>query len=95
MLLVVVAIVVRGRDVLDNRHRLRMYRRSYLLHDGIETVVIVRRIFNDTHASVGLVDAVRAVNDVAVTHLVLCFHVAGMRIVHSVIERVSRMRLQQ
>lgn len=95
MLLVVVAVVVRRRDVLDDRHRLRVYRRSDFLHDGIESVVVVRGVFDDTHASVGLVHAVRAVNDVAVTHLVLRLHVARMRIVHAIIESVPRMRLQQ
>lgn len=95
VLLVVVAVVVRRRDVLDDRHRLRMYRRSDFLHDGIESVVVVRGVLDDTHASVGLVHAVRAVNDVAVTHLVLRLHVARVRIVHAIIESVPRMRLQQ
>lgn len=95
MLLVVVAVEVRRRDVLDDRHRLRVYRRSDFLHDGVEPVVIVRRVLDDAHAPVGLVHAVRAVDDVAVPHLVLGLHVAGMGIVHAVIEGVSRVRLQR
>jgi len=93
--LVVVAVVVRRRDVFDDRHRLRVYRRSDFPHDGIESIVVVRGILDDTRASVGLVHAVRAVNDVAVTHLVLRLHVACMRIVHAIIESVPRMGLQQ
>lgn len=95
MLLVVVVVVVRRRDVLDDRGRLRVQRRSDLFHHGVESVVIVRRVLDDPHASVGLVDAVRAANDVPVAHLVLRLHVAGMRIVYAVIEGVSRVRLQQ
>lgn len=93
MLLVVVAVEVRRRDVFDDRHRFRVYRRPDFLHDGIEPVVIVRRIFDDAHTSVGLVHAVRAVDDVAIPHLMLGLHVAGMGIVHAVIEGVSRVRL--
>lgn len=95
MLLVVVAVEVRRRDVLDDRHRFRVYRRPDFLHDGVEPVVVVRRVLDDAHASVGLVHAVRAVNDVAVPHLVLGLHVPGVGIVHAVIEGVSRVRLQQ
>lgn len=94
MLLVVVTVEVCRRDVLDDRHWFRMYRRPDFLHDGVESVVIVRRVLDDAHASVGLVHAVRAVDDVAVSHLMLGLHVAGMRIVHAIIEGVSRVRLQ-
>jgi len=94
MLLVVVAVEVRWRDVFDDWHRFRrMYRRSDFLHDGVESVVIVRRVLDDAHASVGLVHAVRTVDDVAVPYLMLGLHVAGMGIVHAVIEGVSRVRL--
>lgn len=91
--LVVIAVEVRRRDVFDDRHRFRMYCRSNFLYDGIEPVVIVRRVFDDAHASVGLVHAIRAMDDVAVPHLMLGLHVAGMRIVHTVIKGVSRVRL--
>lgn len=93
LLVVVVVVVVRRRDVLDDRGWLRVQRRSNLFHHGVESVVVVRRVLDDPHASVGLVDAVRAVNDVAVAHLMLRFYVAGMGIVYAVIEGVSRVRL--
>lgn len=93
LIVLLVVVVVRRRDVLDER--LRVQRRPDLLHHGVESVVIVRGVLDDSHAPVGLVDAVRAVNDVAVAHLVLRFHVAGVRVVHAVIEGVPRMRLQQ
>lgn len=56
--------------------------------------MIVRRVLDDAHASIGLVHAVRAVDDIAVSHLMLGLYVAGMRIVHAIIEGVSWMRLQ-
>lgn len=95
MFVEVVAVVFGGGvDVLGDRHRGRMNRRSSdFLDDRVEAVVIVGGVLDDPHAAVRLVNAVRAVNDVAVPHLVLRLHVAGVRIVHSVIEGVLRMGL--
>lgn len=94
VLVVVVTVEMRRRNVLDDRHRFRVYRRSDFLHDGVESVVIVRRVLDDAHTSVWLVYAVRAVDDIAVSHLMLGLYVSGMGIVHAIIKGVSRMRLQ-
>jgi len=97
VLLVVVGVVVRRRDVLVDRRRFRrrMQRRSHLLHDGVETIVIVRRVLDDAYTSVRLIHAVRAVHNVAIPHLVLRLHIAGMGIVYAVIESVPGVRLKQ
>lgn len=93
MLLVVVVVEVRRRDVLDDWHRFWVYRRSDFLHNGVKSVVVIRCVLNDAHASVGLVHAIRAMDDIAVPHLMLGLHVTGMGIVHAIIEGVSWVRL--
>ena len=63
---------------------------SRSLYNGAEAVELVSGIFNYTGGSVGLKQAVGALDHVAVTGLPLALHVAGMRVVNGVVEFIMR-----
>lgn len=82
-------------DVFWYGYGLRMNGGADLLNDGVKAVVVVGGVLDNSHGAVGLVDAVRAMDNVAVTDLMLRFHVTGVGIVHAVVEGVLRMRLKK
>lgn len=65
-----------------------------LVDDGVEPVVLVRRVVHRPDGTVRLDQAVLSLDDVPVPGLVLGLHVAGVVVVHSVLERILRVRLQ-
>lgn len=64
-----------------------------LVHDGVEAVVFVRLVLDDAGGAVGLLQAVAALDLVAVALLVVLLFVAGVRVVDGVVERVLGVRL--
>lgn len=63
---------------------------SCSLYDGAETVVLVSGVINNTGGSVGLKQAVGALDHVAVTGFPLALDVAGVRVVNGVVEFIMR-----
>ena len=88
-----VTIVVRCMMHILRHRMMRMKLRSNFLDYSIKTIVIICRILDDSNATIGLVDTVRAMNYVTVSYLVLCFYITGVRIVYAIVERVFWMRL--
>lgn len=62
--------------------------------DGVEAVVLVAGVVDLTECAVGLGELVEALDDVAVPGLVLALVVAGVRVVHVVLEAVLGVRLR-
>ena len=69
---------------------LRLGVSSRSLYNGAETVVLVSGIINYTGGSVGLNQAVGALDHVAVTGLPLALDVAGVWVVNGVVEFILR-----
>jgi hypothetical protein len=63
------------------------------LDDGAEPVVLVGSVFNSAGGSIGLNQAVGALDHVAISGLPLVLNVTGMRVVNGVVEFVVRRRL--
>lgn len=59
------------------------------LDDGVEAADRVGGVLDEADVSVGLHQRVGALHHVAVPRLPLCFVVAGMRVVHGIVKRVS------
>jgi hypothetical protein len=66
---------------------------SCSLYNGAETVVFVGGVFNNTGGSVGLNQAVGALDHVAVSGFPLALNVAGVRVVNGVVEFIMRRSL--
>lgn len=64
-----------------------------LVHDGVEAVVFVGFVLDDAGRAVGLLQAVAALDFVAVALLVVLLFVAGVRVVDRVVKRVLGVRL--
>lgn len=62
--------------------------------NGVESVILVGRVFDGSHRAVGVVHRVRALQNVSVAVFVLAFHVPGVRVLDSVVERVFRVSLR-
>lgn len=69
---------------------LRLGVSSRSLYNGVETIVLVSGVFNNTGGSVGLNQAVGALDHVAVTGFPLALNVAGVRVVNGVVEFIMR-----
>lgn len=94
LLVLLVTIVIRRGYVLGHGDGFRWVNgRPDLFNHRVETVVVIGRVLDDSHASVGLVDAVRTVNHVPVADLVLGLHVPCVRIVDAIVEHVLGMGL--
>jgi hypothetical protein len=65
---------------------LRLGVSSCSFYYGVETVVLVSGVFNNTSGSVGLKQAVGAFDHVAVTGFPLALNVACVRVVNGVVE---------
>lgn len=84
-------VAISGVEVMG--HRGRVMRTSDLLNRGLETVFRVGRILDQPDRAVRFHQAVVAAHRVPVPFLVLFFYVAGLRVVDSVLEAVSRIRI--
>lgn len=93
LLVLLVTIVIRRGYVFGDGDGFRVNGRSNFFDDRVETVVVIGRVLDDSHASVGLVDAVRTVDHVPVANLVLGLHVPCVGIVHAIVEHVLGMGL--
>lgn len=69
---------------------LRLGVSSCSLHDSVEAGVFVSGVFNNTGCSVGLNQAVGALDHVAVTGLPLALDVTSVRVVDGVVEFIVR-----
>jgi hypothetical protein len=69
---------------------LRLGVSSCSLYDSAETVVFISGVFNNTGGSVGLNQAVGALDHVAVTGLPLALNVTSVRVVNGVVEFIVR-----
>ncbi|KAK3908082.1 Thyroid hormone receptor alpha-A [Frankliniella fusca] len=63
--------------------------------DGVEAAVLAGRVVHDALPAVGLQQGVLALDDVAVALLLLVLVVAGVRVLHAVLELVLGVRLEQ
>lgn len=89
-LVVAVAVAVALAVAVDGR----VVGVSALGDDGVEAVVLVAGVVDLTECAVGLSHLVEALDDVAVPGLVLALVVAGVRVVHVVLEAVLGVRLR-
>lgn len=69
---------------------LRLGVSSRSLYYGAEPVVLVSGVFNNTGGSVGLKQAVGALDHVSVTGFPLALNVAGVRVVNGIVEFIMR-----
>lgn len=67
---------------------------SDLVHDGVETVMFIGGVFDDTGRSVGFLEGIRALDYVTVAGFVGLLLISGMGIVDGIVERVFRMCLK-
>uniref|UniRef100_A0A182TI12 Uncharacterized protein n=1 Tax=Anopheles melas TaxID=34690 RepID=A0A182TI12_9DIPT len=72
---------------------LRVMSMANLLHDGFKTAVLVRLVLDDALGTVGLVQRVLSLDDIAITHFPLALVVAGVGILDTVLELVLRVRV--
>uniref|UniRef100_A0A182QMY0 Uncharacterized protein n=1 Tax=Anopheles farauti TaxID=69004 RepID=A0A182QMY0_9DIPT len=72
---------------------LRVMGMANLLHDGFETAVLVRLVLDDTLRTVGFMQRVLSLDDIAITHFPLALVVSGVRVLHSILELVLRVRV--
>lgn len=59
-----------------------------LVHDRVESVVVVGGVVNSSHGTVGLHERVLALDHITVTFLGLRFDVSGVGVLDAVVERV-------
>lgn len=72
---------------------LRMDGVPAFVYHGIKTVFLVGGIFDSSDCTIGVVNGVRTFEDVAVAIFLLAFHVTGVWVFDSVVERVFWMCL--
>lgn len=61
---------------------------SNVLNLGFETVLAVGVVLHDTLGSIGLIQGVRSLDNISITHLPLALVVSGVDILYSVLELV-------
>lgn len=88
-----VTIVVRRRNVFCYGNWFRVYRWSDFLNHCVEAIMVVGSVFDDSDATVRLVDAIRSVNHVTITNFVLSLHIPCVRIVNAIVESIFWMSL--
>ena len=72
---------------------LRMMSMTHSLDMSLEAVVLIRRVLNYSLSSVGLVQGVCSLDDISVPMFPLALVISGVRILHTVLELVTRMRI--
>lgn len=70
--------------------RLGVVGMSDLFHDCVKSIFLVRRIFNDTVGSIGFIQSVLALDDVAIAVLPLRLVIAGLGVFNAVFKLVGR-----
>uniref|UniRef100_A0A182J6U2 Uncharacterized protein n=1 Tax=Anopheles atroparvus TaxID=41427 RepID=A0A182J6U2_ANOAO len=71
----------------------RMVSMSDALHVRLESVVLIRGVLHHSLSSIGLVQRVGSLDDVSIPVFPLTLVVAGVRILHAILELVARMRM--
>uniref|UniRef100_A0AAG5D7K1 Uncharacterized protein n=1 Tax=Anopheles atroparvus TaxID=41427 RepID=A0AAG5D7K1_ANOAO len=72
---------------------LRMVGMSDALHVRLESVVLIRGVLHHSLGSIGLVQRVGSLDDVSIPVFPLALVVAGVRVLHAILELVARMRM--
>jgi hypothetical protein len=65
------------------------------VYDCVESIVVISRVVHSADCAIGLHQAVRPLNHVTISGLPLALLVSCVRVVHSVVESVARICLEE
>lgn len=83
-----------GCGMCNVRNRGMVHGGSALVDDGVEAIVIIGGVLHGAHRTVGLDQRVGALDNIAIAHLMLRLHIAGVRVGHTVVVVVLGVGLQ-
>jgi hypothetical protein len=86
--------LVDGRSCYGLNHSTRMHGWSAAMYHGVESIVCVSRVGHSADSTIRLHQAVLSLHHVTIALLPLALNVSSMRVIHTVVEAVLRIRLK-